>query len=275
MGLGLTGLQGIGNPYGHSSNVGGLSYANQPMPRAPMQSVAPNSPGGLSQLSQALSAGKLGAGLLGDKELSGDFGMAGNALGAGRSAYNIMNGGGSFQDYLNLAKSGYQLGSQTGLIGGGAGSAAGGAGSSAAATTAPVSTEAASAGAGISPLGVAGGMYTAMQIGMGIEDKMTADKERRMAEHGAQIANELYGSGFDPRRINSSQLWSPDQSGYGALNQNYLNSIGLGNRGYDKDSLNDYLLWAAPNYRQNVSTLFNMNMQPYLAQHAKNEQSGG
>lgn len=264
--LGLTGLQGIQGLGGYSRPSGGLSYVpTQPMNQQLNQQG--QSPGGLSQLSQALSAGKIGSSLLGDKELSGDFGMAGNALGAGKSAFNIMQGNGSLGDYLSLAKNGYQLGSQTGLIGGQT------AGQAAASTT--PATEAASAGAGLSPLGVAGGMYTAMQLGMGMEDRATADRERRMAEHGAQIANELYGSGFDPRRINSSQLWSPDESGYGALNQNYLNQIGLGNRGYDKDSLNDYLLWAAPNYKQNVSTLYNMNMQPYLAKHALENNSGG
>ena len=69
-------------------------------------------------------------------------------------------------------------------------------------------------------------------------------------------------------------LWNAGQGGYGEFNRNYLNQIGLGNLGYDDASLNDYLLWAAPNYKQNVSTLFNMNMQPYLNK-PREEQSGG
>jgi hypothetical protein len=106
------------------------------------------------------------------------------------------------------------------------------------------------------------------------DDKQTAKEQAGMREHGQQIANELYSRGFNPSTIDSSKLWNAGQGGYGEFNRNYLNQIGLGNLGYDDASLNDYLLWAAPNYKQNVSTLFNMNMQPYLNK-PREEQSGG
>jgi len=195
--------------------------------------MAPNSPGGLSQLSQALSAGKLGAGLLGDKELSGDFGTVGNALGAGRSAYNIMQGNGSLQDYMNLAKGGYQLGTQAGLIGGGETAGAGGAaGSSLVGSSGSAATGAGAAGAEAGSSGAASGLGAA-STGIGVVmlakvlgDMQTARQAQEQAEGAQRTVGRLNDIGVNWGDLAPEKFLSVVRPYEGVSSQDLLSKYG-------------------------------------------------
>lgn len=184
MGIGLQGIGGIGGIGGHTSGMptsmpqGGLSYASpsvggqqQPLMRRSVPGVPQGGPSALGQLTSGLgmanTANKLYEGMGGAATgLGGGLGAASGALGAYGSINNIASGRGTPMDYVNLAKTGYNV---SGMLGGGLGGA-GGSGLSAAEMGA-LNTQAAQGLAGAGELsgvgGTAGGAEAAGAAGAG------------------------------------------------------------------------------------------------------------
>lgn len=196
MGIGLSGLSGIagiGGEGGHRPSPQ-QSYTPQP-PISSFGGGSGGSLGGLSQLGQAISLGKVGAGLAGNTDLAGSLGAAGGVLGAGQSAYNILRGDGSPSDYLSLASKGKNLYDLYGASQAGAG-AAGGAGAAEAAGAGAAGGEGALSGMS-SVMGYAGPAMAVMAAMQALGDV----GERGAKEGGYRTFDRLRSAGIPQNEL--------------------------------------------------------------------------